>query len=93
MKIAGTRWAIEECFQTAKNEDGLDHYQVHHYDAWYRHIALAMLTSPSPWQTPRENERGRHFPLSLGEARRLLAHIITPQPSQDQSRAWSHWRR
>ncbi len=25
--VAGTRWAIEECFQTAKNEVGLDQYQ------------------------------------------------------------------
>ncbi|MFF3459029.1 hypothetical protein ACFYXH_32885 [Streptomyces sp. NPDC002730] len=35
-------WQIEECFQTAKNECGLDHYQVRLYRAWYRHITLAM---------------------------------------------------
>jgi SRSO17 transposase len=35
--------AIEECFQSAKNEIGLDQYQVRRYDAWYRHITLAML--------------------------------------------------
>lgn len=40
--VAGLRWAIEKCFQSAKNETGLDHYQVRRYDAWYRHIALAM---------------------------------------------------
>ena len=28
IRVAGARWAIEECFQTAKNEAGLDHYQV-----------------------------------------------------------------
>jgi SRSO17 transposase len=43
--IAGTRWAIEECFQTAKNETGLDHYQVRRYDGWHRHITLAMLAA------------------------------------------------
>ena len=43
IRVAGSRWAIEECFQTAKNETGLDHYQVRRYDAWYRHITLAML--------------------------------------------------
>ena len=42
-RIAGTRWAIEETFQTAKGEVGLDHYQVRRYDGWYRHITLAML--------------------------------------------------
>nr|WP_182903033.1 IS701 family transposase [Microbispora sp. H10830] len=43
VRVAGARWAIEECFQTAKNETGLDHYQVRRFDAWHRHITLAML--------------------------------------------------
>jgi SRSO17 transposase len=43
IRVAGSRWAIEECFQTAKNETGLDQYQVRRYDAWYRHATLAML--------------------------------------------------
>ena len=47
IRVAGTRWAIEECFQTAKNEAGLDQYQVRTWRAWYAHITLAML-----WQRP-----------------------------------------
>jgi SRSO17 transposase len=43
VRIAGARWAIKECFQAAKNEVGLDQYQVRRYDAWHRHITLAML--------------------------------------------------
>ena len=43
IRVAGSRWAVEECFQTAKNETGLDHYQVRRYDAWYRHVTLAIL--------------------------------------------------
>ncbi len=43
VRVAGARWAIEESFQTAKGEVGLDQYQVRRYDAWYRHITLAML--------------------------------------------------
>jgi SRSO17 transposase len=42
-RIAGMRWAIEECFQAAKNETGLDEYEVRRYPGWYRHITLAML--------------------------------------------------
>ncbi|MGW6412332.1 IS701 family transposase [Streptomyces vinaceus] len=42
VRVAGARWAVEECFQTAKGECGLDHYQVRLYHAWYRHITLAM---------------------------------------------------
>jgi SRSO17 transposase len=42
---AGARWAVEESFQTAKNEAGLDQYQVRRYDAWYAHITLAMTAA------------------------------------------------
>ena len=45
VRAAGARWAIEECFQAAKNEAGLDHYQVRQYPAWYRHITLAMAAA------------------------------------------------
>ncbi|MEU5162069.1 IS701 family transposase [Streptomyces sp. NPDC020875] len=43
VRIAGARWTIEECFQAAKNECGLDQYEVRRYVGWYRHITLAML--------------------------------------------------
>jgi SRSO17 transposase len=35
--IAGSRWHIEACFQQAKSEAGLDHYQVRSWRAWYAH--------------------------------------------------------
>jgi SRSO17 transposase len=41
--VAGARWPIEECFGSSKNEVGLDHYQVRTWDAWHRHITLAIL--------------------------------------------------
>lgn len=43
VRVAGARWAIEESFQSAKGQVGLDQYQVRRYDSWYRHITLAML--------------------------------------------------
>ena len=42
--VAGARWPIEECFGSSKNEVGLDNYQVRTWNAWHRHITLAMLT-------------------------------------------------
>lgn len=42
-QIAGTRWSIEECFETAKGELGLDHYEVRSFQGWQRHITLMML--------------------------------------------------
>jgi SRSO17 transposase len=43
VRVAGIRWAVEECFQAAKGQVGLDHYQVRRYDAWYRHTTLALV--------------------------------------------------
>ena len=40
---AGSRWPVEECFEAAKKEAGLDKYQVRLYHAWYRHVTLSML--------------------------------------------------
>ena len=41
--VAGTRWIIEDAFKEAKQEVGLDEYQVRLWVGWYRHITLAML--------------------------------------------------
>jgi hypothetical protein len=43
VRIAGTRWAIESCFEAAKGEVGLDDYEVRSWTGWHRHITLAML--------------------------------------------------
>jgi SRSO17 transposase len=40
--VAGQRWKVEECFELAKAEVGLDHYQVRHWEGWYRHITLSL---------------------------------------------------
>jgi SRSO17 transposase len=42
-RIAGCRWAIESCFEQAKQEVGLDDYEVRSWDGWHRHITLALL--------------------------------------------------
>jgi SRSO17 transposase len=78
IRVAGTRPAVEEYFQAAKGQVGLDEYQVRHYDAWYRRITLAMWThaflattahlanaAPAPIETASSPP--------LGKDRRLLA--------------------
>jgi SRSO17 transposase len=45
VRVAGQRWQIEQAFQTAKGECRLDHYEVRHWQGWYRHITLAMLAA------------------------------------------------
>jgi SRSO17 transposase len=41
--VAGKRWTVEQCFESAKQEVGLDEYEVRSYQGWYRHITLACL--------------------------------------------------
>jgi len=43
VRVAGRRWTIEEGFEQAKGEVGLDQYEVRRYDAWSRYITLALL--------------------------------------------------
>jgi SRSO17 transposase len=43
VKIEGHRWAIEDSFETAKNELGLDHNETRSWHGWHRHVALVML--------------------------------------------------
>ena len=61
-RVAGTRWAIEECFEEAKGQVGLDQYEVRRWDGWYRHITLAMLAhaylSVTKHQTMGQGEKG-----------------------------------
>jgi SRSO17 transposase len=42
VRVAGTRWTVEESIECAKGEVGLDHYQVRSFTGWYRHMTLAM---------------------------------------------------
>jgi len=43
VQVAGTRWAIEACFEAAKGEVGLAQYEVRSWTGWHRHVTLAML--------------------------------------------------
>jgi SRSO17 transposase len=65
VRVAGSRWAVEECFQTAKQECGLDDYQVRRYDGWHRHMTLAMAA---------------HAALTVARARELDAGKAETDP-------------
>jgi SRSO17 transposase len=43
VRVAGTRWTIESCFEAAKGEVGLDEYEVRSWTGRHRHVTLAML--------------------------------------------------
>jgi SRSO17 transposase len=43
IRVAGSRWAIEDSFEAAKGEVGLDEYEVRKWEGWHRHITLCLL--------------------------------------------------
>jgi SRSO17 transposase len=43
VSVEGHRWAIEDSFETAKNELGLDHNETRSWHGWHRRVSLVML--------------------------------------------------
>ncbi|MFD8533125.1 IS701 family transposase [Streptosporangium canum] len=96
VKVAGIRWAVEECFQAAKGQVGLDHCQVRGWTAWHRHITLAMLALAflSALTVLQPACGIEHIALTMPEIRRLFAALIPTRhrPAEEVLR-WSCWRR
>lgn len=97
VRVAGIRWAIEESFQAAKGQVGLDHYQVRGWTPWHRHVTLAMLALAflailavcEP-----DSDDTEHIALTVPEIRRLLAALLPARPrSTEEILRWSRWRR
>jgi len=43
VRVAGARWAIEECFELAKGDCGLGEYEVRSWAGWHRHVTLSLF--------------------------------------------------
>lgn len=106
VRVAGIRWCIEECFQAAKGQVGLDHYQVRNWTAWHRHVTLAMLAlaflaaavddarPTRPADPNRPARSGDPVDLTVPEIRRLIGALFRPPiTSLNTLLNWSDWRR
>jgi SRSO17 transposase len=102
--VAGTRWRIEESFQTGKELAGLDEHQVRRWHSWQRWSVLAMLAHAflsvmAATQTAPSDEGNAHpepqplIPLTRNEIRRLFTAATTPNPTTRFTLHWSRWRR
>jgi SRSO17 transposase len=43
VRVAGSRWSVEECFEIAKGDCGLDQYEVRSWTGWHRHVTLSLF--------------------------------------------------
>ena len=102
VRVAGTRWTIEACFEAAKGEVGLDQYEVRSWTGWHRHVTLAMLAHAylAVLRCAAGGEKGALdlqadlLPLTVPEVRRLLWHLVWARPPDPEAAcAWSRWRR
>jgi SRSO17 transposase len=100
VRVAGTRWCIEECFRAGKDEVGLDQHQVRTWTSWYRYTTLAMfahavLAAIAAREHANRPQRPRDLiALTVNEIRHLFAKLITNRICAiNHWLHWSGWRR
>ncbi|OEJ23204.1 hypothetical protein AS594_00385 [Streptomyces agglomeratus] len=99
VKVAGSRWKVEETFQTEKGLAGLDEHQVRRYPSWVRWVTLAMLAHAflavlRADEHVNASEPEDLIPLSCNEIQRLfLTLIVQPVHATAHRLSWSDWRR
>jgi SRSO17 transposase len=99
VSVAGRRWTIEESFQAAKGQAGLDEHQVRTWTSWRRWVILSMLAMAFLAVTCAD-ERDHTptscnlIPFTLNEIRRLFDKLILARTATKETTwAWSLWRR
>jgi SRSO17 transposase len=78
--VEGQRWSIEDAFETAKTELGLDHNETRSWHGWHRHVSLVMLAYATlarvrqrANQAPPKTPPRPRPPSSAGRSRRSAA--------------------
>ena len=80
----------------AKGECGLDHYEVRHWQGWYRHITLSMLALAvlAGLRAGEKKPSAKKIALSVPEIRHLLASVLrSGWRGLEHLLRWSEWRR
>ena len=105
--VEGRRWMIEDSFEAAKTELGLDHNESRSWHGWHRHVSLLMLAfaidgdHPPPRQPAgflQNDEPPDSVPpslvcWSLQEIRRVATRLAQQRIQPAHVIAWSLWRR
>jgi SRSO17 transposase len=101
MRVAGSRWRVEEAFQAGKGLCGLDQHQVRRWGSWYRWVTLAMLAYAF-LVVAAVTEHAQHppplglIPLTCNEIQHLFAALVAASVADTDPGhrlRWSWWRR
>src|SRR4051794_31829086 len=98
--VEGHRWAIEDAFETAKTELGLDHNETRSWHGWHRHVSLVMLAFAVPAvtrhhanaaaeQTPPRVSRADSARSSAGPSKRSAALLHASRNAASARRSFS----
>lgn len=99
VRVAGSRWRVEETFRSGKGLAGLDQHQVRRYASWSRWVTLAMLAHAflaviRADEHTRQPARDKLIPLTCNEIARLFVTLVAQRVHDTAHRLrWSHWRR
>jgi SRSO17 transposase len=81
MRVAASRWSVEQCFEEAKGETGLDQYEVRSWPSWHRHITLSMLAHGFlAWQRREAGEKRPAAGAGPGAAERAGTAAVAHDP-------------
>jgi SRSO17 transposase len=69
VSVEGHRWAIEDSFETGKNEFGLDHNESRSWHGWHRHVSLSILVFATMAIVRHQANRATTLKKTLGPAR------------------------
>ena len=106
--VEGRRWAIEDSFETTKNELGLDHNESRSWHGWHRHVSLGHARLRHDGRHPSSRQcraaqkntatPSQRTPLliccwSVQEIRRIAIKLTQQRIQPAHVIAWSLWRR
>lgn len=99
VRVAGSRWRVEEAFQAGKDLASLDEHQLRRYTSWSRWVTLAMLAHAFLAVVRAEEHQLRPgpdglIPLTCNEIQRLFIALVARSVHEaDHWLRWSIWRR
>ena len=99
VRVAGSRWKVEDGFAAGKELAALDEHQVRSWTSWHRWTTLALLACAflsvlaAAQPDDSRTHRDQLIPLTRHEIRRLFTGLRQRPATPAMQLKWSRWRR